>query len=191
MIDRIEETLRKLLADPSGAVREAASAALDRTRARRSVAELRERLRSGSVEEKLRSIYAAGEIGGAEGVHLLVEALADADAEVRAVAVRALAPFPSPPVLKALWEMLPRERGVVLGNLLEALGASGRRELSPHVERFLDHPEALVRAKAVLSFARMTDAAGWGKLLARAADPDETVRAAVAEALGSWTSSRP
>jgi len=191
MIDRIEETLRKLLSDPSPAVRGAASEALDRTRAKRSVEEFRVRLRSGSVEEKLRAVYAAGEMGGAEGVSLLVEALADPDAEVRAVAVRALAPFPSPPVLKALWEMLPRERGVVLGNLLESLGASGRRELSPHVERFLDHPEPEVRAKAVSAFARMTDAAGWGKILAMAVDPDETVRAAVAGALGKWTSSRP
>jgi len=38
---------------------------------------------------------------------------------------------------------------VVLGNLLETLAASGRRELAPHVEKFLDHPEPEVRAKAV------------------------------------------
>jgi len=191
MIDRIEEALRKLLSDPSPAVREAASSAMDRTRAKRSVGEFRARLQGGSVEEKLRAVYAAGEMGGTEGVSLLLEGLAAADAEVRAAAVRALAPFPSPPVLKALWEMLPRERGVVLGNLLETLGASGRKELSPHVEKFLHHPEPEVRAKAVSAFARMTDAAGWEKILAAAADPNETVRAAVADALGGFTSSRP
>jgi len=92
-------------------------------------------------------------------------------------------------VIKTLWEMLPRERGVVLGNLLETLGASGRGELAPHVEKFLDHPEPEVRAKAVTAFSRLCDGSGWEKILPRAGDPNETVRAAVAEALGGWTSS--
>jgi HEAT repeat protein len=84
--------------------------------------------------------------------------------------------------------MLPRERGAVLGNLLETLGASGRRELAPHVEKFLDHPDPEVRSKAVSSFARVSDAAGWERILEKASDPSESVRAAVAEALGGWTS---
>ncbi len=83
--------------------------------------------------------------------------------------------------------MIPRERGFVLGNILEALGASARKELAPHVEKFLDHPDPEVRSKAVSSFARMSDAAGWERILAKATDPSESVRAAVAEALGGWT----
>ena len=187
MIDRIDDALRKLLSDPSAAVREAASGALDRTRAKRTLETYRAWIRGGGVEEKIRAIQVAGEMGGSEGVSILMEVLADPCAEVRGAAVRALAAFPSPPVLKALWEMLPRERGVVLGNILEALGASGRKELAPHVEKFLDHPEPEVRSKAVSSLARMGDAAGWEKILAMAADPSESVRAAVAEALGGWT----
>ncbi|HEX9191828.1 MAG TPA: HEAT repeat domain-containing protein [Candidatus Deferrimicrobiaceae bacterium] len=187
MIERIEDALRKLLSDSSTAVREAASGALDRTRAKRSLETHRARVRGGAVEEKIRTIQTAVEMGGSEGVSLLMEALADPGAEVRGAAVRALAAFPSPPVLKALWEMLPRERGVVLGNILEALGASGRKELAPHVEKFLDHPDPEVRSKAVSAFARMSDAPGWERILAMAADPSESVRAAVAEALGGWT----
>ena len=188
MIERIEEALGKLLSDPSQAVREAASGAMDRTHAKRSVEEFRARIRGGTVEEKLRMVYAAAELGGSEGVSLLLEAISDGDAEIRAAAVRALAPFPSPGVIRSLWEMLPRERGVVLGNLLETLGASGRRELAPHVEKFLDHPDPEVRSKAVSSFARVSDAAGWERILEKASDPSESVRAAVAEALGGWTS---
>ncbi|HSQ15865.1 MAG TPA: hypothetical protein VLQ94_06125, partial [Candidatus Binatia bacterium] len=107
----------------------------------------------------------------------------------RGAAVRALTPYPSPGVIKSLWEMLPRERGVVLGNLLETLGASGRRELAPHVEKFLDHAEPEVRAKAVKAYSLLCDGPGWEKILPRVGDPNETVRAAVAEALGGWTSS--
>jgi HEAT repeat protein len=151
--------------------------------------EFRSTIRDGTVEEKLRTIYAAAELGGSEGISLLLQALSDRNAEVRGVAVRALSPFPSPGVIKSLWEMLPRERGVVLGNLLETLGASGRRELAPHVEKFLDHPEPEVRAKAVTAYSRLCDDPGWEKILPRAGDPNETVRAAVAEALGDWTSS--
>jgi HEAT repeat protein len=188
MIDRIEEALARLLSDPSAAVREAASGAMDRTRTKRSMEEFRSRIRSGTAEEKMRAIYAAAELGGSEGVSLLLQALSDRDAEIRGAAVRALSPFPTPGVIKSLWEMLPRERGVVLGNLLEALGASGRRELAPHVEKFLDHPEPEVRAKAVTAYSRLCDGPGWEKLLPRTGDPNETVRAAVAEALGGWTS---
>lgn len=188
MIERIEEALVKLLTDPSAAVREAASVAMDRTRAKRSMEEFRSTIRDGTVEEKLRTIYAAAEFGGSEGISLLLQALSDRNAEVRGAAVRALSPFPSPGVIKSLWEMLPRERGVVLGNLLETLGASGRRELAPHVEKFLDHPEPEVRAKAVTAYSRLCDDPGWEKILPHAGDPNETVRAAVAEALGDWTS---
>jgi HEAT repeat protein len=188
MIERIEEALVKLLTDPSAAVREAASVAMDRTRAKRSMEEFRSTIRDGTVEEKLRAIYAAAELGGSEGISLLLQALSDRNAEVRGAAVRALSPFPSPGVIKSLWEMLPRERGVVLGNLLETLGASGRRELAPHVEKFLDHPEPEVRAKAVTAYSRLCDDPGWEKIFPHAGDPNETVRAAVAEALGDWTS---
>ena len=189
MIERIEEVLRKLLSDPSAAVREAASGAMDRTRAKRSMEEFRSRIRGGTVEEKLGAIYAAGDLGGPEGISLLLLALSDGSAEIRGAAVRALSPFPSPAVLKSLWEMLPREQGVVLGNLLETLGASGRKELAPHVERFLDHADPEVRAKAVKAHSRLCDGAGWEKILSRTADPDETVRAAAAEALGGYTPS--
>jgi HEAT repeat protein len=189
MIERIEEALATLLSDPSAAVREAASGAMDRTRAKRSVEEVRSRIRGGTVEEKLRAIHTAEELGGSEGVSLLLQALSDGDAEIRGAAVRALSPFPSPGVIKSLWEMLPRERGVVLANLLETLGSSGRRELAPHVEKFLGHSEPEVRAKAVTAYSRLCDGLEWQRILSRTGDPDATVRAAVAEALGAWTSS--
>ena len=189
MIRRIEEVLGKLLSDPSVAVREAASGSMDRTFAKRSMEEFRSRLIDGTVEEKLRVVHAAADLGGSEGVSILLQALSDRDTEIRGAAVRALSSFPSPGVIKTLWEMLPRERGVVLGNLIETLGATGRKELAPHVEKFLDNPDPEIRAKAVKAYSRLCDDAGWEKILQRAGDPNETVRAAVAEALGVWTSS--
>ncbi len=190
MIERIEEALMALMSDPVRGVREAASGAMDRTRAKRSLETFRERIRKGSQEDKVRTVQSAVEIGGAEGVSLLLDALSDGTEEVRGAAVRALAFSPTPAVLKALWEMLPKEKGVVLGNLIETLGASGRKELAPHVEKYLGHPDAEVRAKAAIAASRLADAAGWEKLFALRGDPDAMVRAAVAEALGNWTSAR-
>jgi HEAT repeat protein len=54
------------------------------------------------------------------------------------------------------------------------------------VEKYLDHADPEVRAKAVSAFARMSDAAGWERILEKAADPNESVRAAAAEALGAF-----
>ena len=187
MMERIEEALLGLLSDPSSAVREAASSSLDRVRARRSVESFLKTLREGSLEERVRVVFAAEEIGGPEGTSLLLAALNDPEAEVRGAAARALVSFPTVPVLKALIERLPMERGVVLGNLLEALGASRRKELGPIVARYLGHSEAEVAAKAVEAYALVAEKDGWEKILQQARSGSEAVRAAAARALSGWS----
>jgi HEAT repeat protein len=191
VIDRIEEALRAMLEDPSGAVREAAAAALDRVRARRAAGSLQEGLACGSLslEERVRAVFVAEEVGGPEGLSLLLTALEDPDAEVRAAAARALEGFPTPSVLKAMVRRLSRETGVVLGNLIESLGKSHRKELSPILERFMDHPDDEVRGRAIVAYACVAGPAGWEKILPRAENASETVRAAVARALAECSGS--
>lgn len=188
MIDRIEETLKEMLSDSSVAVRMAASTALDRLRGKRSVPSYLQMLKTGTLEERVSVVFAAEEIGGSEGRSLLLAALSDKDPEVRGAAVRALESTLTALVLKTMVEKLPSEEGVVLGNLLEALGKSRRRELAPILERYLAHPDVEVRGKAIQAFARVTENAGWDKILAHADEQDETVRAATARALGEWSS---
>ena len=187
MIDRIEETLRAMLSDPSAAVREAASFSLDRLRARRSVEAYRKTLRGGSLEERVRVVFTAEEIGGPEGTSLLLAALDDREAEVRGAAVRALAAIPTLQVLKALVERIPKEQGVVLGNLLESLGISRRKELAPLVARYLGHADAEVASKAVAAFALLAGKDDWEKILLQARSASEAVRAASARALSEWS----
>lgn len=190
MTGKIEETLRAMLSDPSVAVRVAASDAMDRLRAKRSVPVYLERLRIGSLEERVRIVFAAEEIGGPEGLSLLLAALSDDEPEVRGAAVRALESSLSPAVLKALVSRLPQENGVVLGNLLETLGKSYRKELVPILEKYLDHPDYEVRGKAIVAYARIAAGAGWEKILRQAAAESDTVRAAAARALGEWSDDR-
>ncbi len=187
LVDRIEEILRGMLQDPTPAVREAASSALDRLRAKRSAPALIQKLPTAPLEERVRLVFAAEEMGGSEGLSVLLAALSDAEAQVRGAAARALAAFPSPPVLKAMVGRLSAEKGVVLGNLLESLGKSRRKELMPVLEKFLEHPDPEVRGKAIVAYARVTEAPGWEKIIGRLAEKDDNVRAAVVRALGEWT----
>ena len=189
LIDRVEETVRAMMQDSSPAVREAASSALDRLRAKRAAPALVKKLQAAPLEERVRLVFAAEEIGGSEGLSILLAALADSEAEVRGAAARALGAFPTPAVLKALVGRLAAEKGVVLGNLLETLGKSRRRELMPVLEKFLEHPDAEVRGKAIVAYARVTDPAGWQRIIGGAGEKNDTVRAAVARALGEWTAS--
>src|SRR5512144_2665931 len=108
-VDRIEEILRGMLQDPSPAVREAASSALDRLRAKRAAAALIQKLRVAPLEERVRLVFAAEEMGGAEGLSILLAALTDAEAQVRGAAARALAAYPSAAVLKAMVGRLSAE----------------------------------------------------------------------------------
>ncbi|MBI5419574.1 MAG: HEAT repeat domain-containing protein [Deltaproteobacteria bacterium] len=187
MIDRIEEILRGMLSDPSPSVRDAASAALDRLRAKRSVESYLQKLRTGSLEERMRAVFSAEEIGGSEGLSILLAALMDREAQVRGAAVRALESCLTVPVLKALVERLPKEQGVVLGNLLETLGKSRRKELSPIIEKYLGHPDAEVNGKAIVACSLIAEKDGWAKILEQADSGSETVRAAVARALSEFS----
>ncbi|NJD61888.1 MAG: hypothetical protein FIA93_04120 [Deltaproteobacteria bacterium] len=187
MIDRIEGTLRGLLSDPSPAVREAAEFSLDRLHAKRSVASYMKTLQTGTLEERVRVVFSAEDIGGSEGVSLLLAALNDGEEEVRGAAARALACSPTVAVLRVLVERLPKEKGVVLGNLLETLGVSRRKELAPILAKYMVHPDPEVAGKAVAAYARVADKDGWEKILLHARAESEAVRAAAARALSEWS----
>lgn len=188
MIDRIEEILRELMqSDPSPSVREAASSSLDRLQAKRSVGAGLQTLRTGSVADRIRIVHSAEEIGGREGVALLLAAITDPEPEVRGAAVRALEFSPTVAVLKVLAERLPREQGVVLGNLLEALGKSHRKELAPLIGKYLGHPDEFVSGKAVKAYALLAEKGDWEKILLQARSESATVRAAAAAALSEWS----
>jgi HEAT repeat protein len=190
LVEQIEETLRRLMADASPEVRDAASAAFDLVHARKSIPVLLQELKTGAVESRIRTVYSARAIGGNEGTGLLLAALDDADAEVRAIAARELSAYTTIPVLKAIVERLPRETGVVLGNLIEALGLSRRRDLAPVVERFLSNPDPEVKSKAIVAYARTAEEP-WSRLIPNVTASNDTVRAAAARALGEWTGNFP
>lgn len=189
-VERIEQALQRMMTDLSPEVREAASEAFDTVRARRSVDSYLQELRSGALEARIRAVYSASRIGGQEGVGLLLAALSDSEAEVRAVAARELAAYPTVPVLKTIVDQLPKEKGVVLGNLIESLGASRRKEIAPVIERYLADPNPEVKGKAIVAYARTAEDP-WERVLPNAANPNDNVRASVARALAEWSGGFP
>lgn len=188
MIERIEKILVGMTqSDPSPRVREAASVALDRLRTKRSVGSSLKALQEGSIADRIRIVHSAQEIGGREGVALLLAALSDPEPEVRGATVLALGDSPTVAVLKVLVERLAREHGFVLGNILEALGKSRRKELAPVIGRYLGHTDDFVSGKAVRAYALVAERGDWEKILLQAGSESATVRAAAAEALSEWS----
>jgi hypothetical protein len=192
VIDRIEEILRKLAeSDTSAPVRQAASSSIDRLQAKRSVPSSLQALKSGSLADRMRIVHSAEDIGGREGVTLLLAALDDPDAEVRGAAALSLSFSPTVPVLKALAERLHKEQGFVLGNILETLGNSRRKELAPVIGRYLGHQDPFVCSKAVKAYSLLAEKDDWEKVLQLAGSENETIRAAAAEALSEWSAEAP
>ncbi len=83
-----------------------------------------------------------------------------------------------------------RRRGWCWATSSRRWAPPGRKELAPHVEKYPRPPRPGGPGEGGDACSRLADGAGWEKILRDAGDPDELVRAAVAEALGSWTSSR-
>lgn len=184
-MEEIEKTLTVLAGDEVGPVKEEASTALGKFMARKKFPEFMGTLTSGKPEEKMRVIYAAEEMGGDEGLKLLMKAVEDNSDDVRGAAIRILEHYPRAEVLQVLVERLPRESGFVLGNLLSVLGRSGRKEITPLLLKYVNYPDNDIQARAIEALGRIGSSEAMKEILSRATSESPSVRKAVAYALGS------
>ncbi|RMG58755.1 MAG: HEAT repeat domain-containing protein [Deltaproteobacteria bacterium] len=187
-MSQIETLLNALLKDEVEEVRDEASRALNRYEARKKFSSFLGTLSSGSVEERMRVVYAAEEIGGDEGMKLLLKALDDPSEEVRGAAARILKEYPLPEVLKAIAGRIQREKGIVLANMLAVLGNSKRKEVVPILVRFVDNPDVDVQVNALEALAKTGSPEALPKVAPLASSPNATVRKMVALYLGSISS---
>ncbi len=184
-MEEIERILHALVNDKVAPVKEEASIALGRFAARKNVPEFMGVLSSGKPEERLRVVYAAEEMGGEEGLKLLMKAVGDAADDVRGAAIRLLEGYPRGEVLKALVDRLPLEKGYVLGNVISVLGNSGRRELGPVLMNFINHPDTEIQARTIEALGRIGSFDALGEIMSKAESESPSVRKAVAFALGA------
>ncbi|NIO16802.1 MAG: hypothetical protein GTN70_07360 [Deltaproteobacteria bacterium] len=184
-MEEIERILHALVNDKVAPVKEEASIALGRLAARKNFPEFMGVLSSGKPEERLRVVYAAEEMGGEEGLKLLMKAVGDAADDVRGAAIRILENYPRGAVLKALVDRLPLEKGYVLGNVISVLGNSGRRELGPVLMNFINHPDTEIQARTIEALGRIGSSDALGEIMSKAESESPSVRKAVAFALGA------
>ncbi len=184
-MEEIERILHALVNDKVAPVKEEASIALGRFAARKNFPEFMGVLSSGKPEERLRVVYAAEEMGGEEGLKLLMKAVGDAADDVRGAAIRLLEGYPRGEVLKALVDRLPLEKGYVLGNVISVLGNSGRRELGPVLMNFINHPDTEIQARTIEALGRIGSFDALGEIMSKAESESPSVRKAVAFALGA------
>lgn len=184
-MEEIERILHVLVNDKVAPVKEEASIALGRFAARKNFPEFMGVLSSGKPEERLRVVYAAEEMGGEEGLKLLMKAVGDAADDVRGAAIRLLEGYPRGEVLKALVDRLPLEKGYVLGNVISVLGNSGRKELGPVLMNFINHPDTEIQARTIEALGRIGSSDALGEIMSKAESESPSVRKAVAFALGA------
>lgn len=184
-LEEIEKVLKELLKDNVPEVRDEATRASGRYFARRKFPEFIGTLTSGKPEDRMRVVYAAEEMGGEEGLKLLMKAVEDDADDVRGAAIRILENYPNAEVLKALVGRLPREKGFVLGNIITVLGKSGRRELSTILMKFINHPEVEIQARTIEALGMIGARDAVGEIAKKADSSNASIRKAVAFALGA------
>ncbi len=181
----IENALKELLNDDVDAVREEATSALGKYYARRKFPEFMGTLTSGKPEDRLRVVYAAEEMGGDEGLKLLMKAMEDEADDVRGAAIRLLEQYPRGDVLKALVSRLLWERGYILANLITVLGKSRRKEVAPILMKFVNHNDPEISSRAIEALGMVGSAEAVPELLGKVASGTPSIRKSVAFALGS------
>jgi len=181
----IEKVLKSLLNDEVDAVREEATKALGKFYARKKFPEFMGTLTSGKPEERLRVVYAAEEMGGDEGLKLLMRGLEDDADDVRGTAIRLLERYPRADVLKALVSRIPREKGYILGNLITVLGKSGRKEIAPILMKFVNHEDEEISARAIEAVGNVGFQESLKEILEKSTSQVASIRKAVASSLGS------
>lgn len=184
-MEEIERILNVLVNDEIDPVKDEASSALGKFAARKNYPEFMGILSSGKPEEKLRVVYAAEEMGGDEGLKLLMKASEDGAEDVRGAAIRILENYPRAEVLKALVDRLPKEKGFVLGNVINVLGRSGRKELAPILMKFINHPDTEIQARTIEALGRIGSSDALSEIINKAVSESPSVRKAVAFALGA------
>jgi hypothetical protein len=126
--------------------------------------------------------YSLGDMACPEAVPVLVDALQDPSAEVRAAAVRSLGRLRDPAVAEPLVQSLVARRvprGMAGAALLE-LGTAA----VPELRRVAGHDDPAVRAIAVTVLGLVGDSNDCDLVLVAIADPSPDVRAAASRALG-------
>jgi HEAT repeat protein len=173
--------LAAALLEGSDEQREEAAIALGRLR-EQALTPLAELLAGRQSEGRWWAARALAEVGGVEAVRLLVDALDDADADVRACACLALGRIGDGQAAAALARKLADESTFVAGIAADALSMMGEPAVAT-LAACLESEKAHTRVLAVRALARIKSEAAIGPLCGLLEDSSYLVRHYAQEAL--------
>ena len=179
-----KELLISMLKDPDGDVSAAAAAALEKLEGVLGVDAVLVQLRKGSLGEKVRAIYALGEIGGEKALAPLVYCASRPEEELKGAAIDALGMLTQRSTLPLLLEKLKDGNSGIRARAISALGNFQERSVISHLVPFLDAGDGLTDVEAALALAKIGDATLEEPLMKLARSPLAASRAAAATALG-------
>ena len=126
------------------------------------------------------ALSALGRVGDASCLPVLLEAAADADAELAQAAKATLAELPGKEVDTQLIAQLAKADGAKYPLLIELVGKR-RIDAGAALVKALDHADATVRSAALAAMGETVDINGLPALIAQAVAPKHAEDAAVAE----------
>jgi HEAT repeat protein len=179
-----KELLIAMLKDPSEEVRSAAAAALEKLEGILKTDEVLEQLKKGTLAEKIRAIYALGEIGGEKVLAPLVYCASRPEEDLKGAAIDALGTLAKRSTMPVLLEKLNDQSDGIRARAIRALGNFNDRSVIPSLLPFLDANDGLTDVEAALALAKTGDPILEGPLMQLARSAIPASRAAAATALG-------
>lgn len=181
---RVRLALTLALRDQEDSVRSEAAQALERIEAVASLEHLGATAKSVDPPEALRALYSAAKIGGEKAFGILLNALKSPQRDVRAAAVKLLAPIRDPRVLDHFIQALDDPSPDVKILVLEALAEFRDTRLSNTLVPRLQQSSGPMREALITTLGRVGDVRAIDILLPYLTDSAPAIRQRVAEALG-------
>jgi HEAT repeat protein len=179
-----KELLIGLLKDPASEVSSAAAAALEQLEGVLGVDAVLEQLKKGTLAEKVRAIYALGEIGGEKVLTPIVYCASRPEEDLKAAAIDVLGKLALRSTIPTLIEKLKDDNSGIRAKAIKALGNFREKSIMPHLLPFLDAGDGLTDIEAALALAKIGDPSLEAPLMKLALSPLAPTRAAAATALG-------
>lgn len=181
---RIRLALTLALRDQEQSVRTEAAQALERIEGVSALERLAARAESVDTPDALRALYAVSNIGGEKAFAILLKALQSPHADVRAAAVKLLAPTRDPRVVEHFIQTLDDPSPDVKILILEALGDFREPRLLQILTPKLQQSSGPMREALITALGRLGDTRAIEVLLPYLTDGAPLIRQRVAEALG-------
>lgn len=179
-----KELLIGMLTDPASEVSAAAAAALEQLEGVLGLDAVLAQLKKGALAEKVRAIYALGEIGGDKVLAPLVYCASRPEDDLKGAAIDALGTLAQRSTIPVLLDKLKDGNSGIRARAIRALGNFREKELVNHLLPFLDSGDGLTDVEAALALAKIGDANLEESLMKLARSPLAEARAAAATALG-------